>query len=168
MAEPGKRPKLKIPKTKTEWIADVIGYTAYVGSIVFFIYSWGMLPDEVPAHYNAMGEVDRWGSKFELLILPIVGALVGGMCQVFERFPESHNYPERLNEENAAAFYRNSRNMINQIKNVCFIIFAFILVESITIAQGWGQGMGAWVLPVLVGSSLIPIVIGALKQRKIR
>lgn len=30
------------------------------------------LPDKIPAHYNFAGEVDRYGSKFELLILPIL------------------------------------------------------------------------------------------------
>ena len=28
------------------------------------------LPDKIPAHYNAAGEVDRWGSKYEMLIFP--------------------------------------------------------------------------------------------------
>ncbi|AZV40910.1 hypothetical protein BAOM_0199 [Peribacillus asahii] len=36
----------------------------------------GTLPEEVLAHYNALGEVDRWGSKWELLILPGVGAFI--------------------------------------------------------------------------------------------
>lgn len=31
-----------------------------------------MLDDVVPVHFNAFGEVDRWGSKYELLILPLV------------------------------------------------------------------------------------------------
>ena len=28
------------------------------------------LPDEMPAHYNVQGEVDRWGSKYEMLLFP--------------------------------------------------------------------------------------------------
>lgn len=28
------------------------------------------LPDSIPAHYNAAGVVDRWGSKYEILIFP--------------------------------------------------------------------------------------------------
>ena len=28
------------------------------------------LPDTIPAHFNAAGEVDRWGGKHELLIFP--------------------------------------------------------------------------------------------------
>jgi uncharacterized membrane protein len=31
-----------------------------------------IVPDEIPAHYDAMGIIDRWGSKYELLILPIL------------------------------------------------------------------------------------------------
>lgn len=30
------------------------------------------LPDRVPMHYNAAGEIDRWGSKFENLIFPAI------------------------------------------------------------------------------------------------
>jgi Protein of unknown function (DUF1648) len=50
-------------------------------------YKWNGLPDEVPAHYNALYEVDRWGSKMELFILPIVGAFIALLVQWFEKFP---------------------------------------------------------------------------------
>lgn len=30
-----------------------------------------LLPDSIPAHYNFAGEVDRWGSKYEQLFLPL-------------------------------------------------------------------------------------------------
>lgn len=30
------------------------------------------LPDTIPAHYDFKGNVDRFGSKYELLILPVV------------------------------------------------------------------------------------------------
>ena len=41
------------------------------------------LPDEMPAHYNAQGEVDRWGSKYEMLIFPFFIPVFGlGMSAV--------------------------------------------------------------------------------------
>lgn len=30
------------------------------------------LPDKIPAHYNFAGEIDRWGSKYEIFMYPIV------------------------------------------------------------------------------------------------
>jgi len=168
MSNSWKRPKIKISKTKSEWIWDIIGYSFYFGSFIFLIYSWNRLPEEVPAHYNALGEVDRWGAKMELFILPIVGGVIALLLQLFEKFPESHNYPERLNEDNAKEFYLISRKLINQLKNICLIIFAFILLESVSIALGMGDGFGVWFLPIAIVSTLIPIVLGFMKQRKIR
>lgn len=162
------RPKIKIPKTKSEWIWDVIGFSFYIGSILLLIFLWGKLPDKVPAHFNALGEVDRWGSKLELFLLPGIGALIIFLMQIFERAPEIHNYPSRLNESNAEQFYLVSRKMINQIKNLCLIIFALITFESVTIAVGWGDGFGIWFLPLAIFLSVIPIVAGILKQRKIK
>ena len=34
-------------------------------------------PDQIPAHYNIRGEVDRWGSKLEFVIFPIINLVFG-------------------------------------------------------------------------------------------
>ncbi len=162
------RPKLNIPKSKSEWVWDIIGYLCYVGSIILLIIMWSVLPDEVPGHYNAAGEVDRWGSKWELFILPFIGALILIFMTVLEKFPEVHNYPKRLNESNAEQFYLHSRKLLNQIKNICLILFSLIELESISIALGWGGGFGIWFLPIAIIATGIPIVLGMLKQRRIR
>lgn len=162
------RPKLKIAKTTSEWIWDVVGYLCFAGSILFLLLVWGKLPDEVPAHYNALGEVDRWGSKWELLILPGVGAFLLIFLQVLERFPEVHNYPKRFNDSNAKQFYLQSRKMINQLKNICVIIFTLLLIESVSIALGWGSGFGIWSLPITILAVGIPLIVGIMKQRKIK
>ncbi|WP_163970974.1 DUF1648 domain-containing protein [Oceanobacillus halotolerans] len=168
MVNSWQRPKLKIPKTRSEWIWDILGYSFYVGSIILLVFVWNKLPAEVPAHYNAFGEVDRWGSKMELLILPIVGTFLLLFTQLLEKFPEAHNYPKRLNESNAKQFYLNSRKMMNQIKNICMIIFALILFESISIALGWRGGFGKAFLPVTIIGMGIPIVLGIMRQKRIR
>lgn len=39
---------------------------------VYLAYIWGELPETVPLHWNIKGEVDRYGSKMELLLLPFL------------------------------------------------------------------------------------------------
>ncbi|WP_197078783.1 MULTISPECIES: DUF1648 domain-containing protein [Methanosarcina] len=35
---------------------------------MLFIYArWVQIPQQVPVHYNALGEIDSWGSKFKPL-----------------------------------------------------------------------------------------------------
>ncbi|MTH52819.1 DUF1648 domain-containing protein [Bacillus mangrovi] len=162
------RPKIKIAKTRSEQIWDVIGYFFYIGSIIWMAFHWNALPEQVPGHYNAIGEVDRWGSKWELLILPFVGLFILLTMQVLEKYPETHNYPQRLNESNAEAFYLLSRKLVNQLKNICLIVFALIIYESITIALNQDWHLGIWQLPVILGGTFLPIVITLFKQAKIK
>ena len=35
------------------------------------------LPEQIPAHYNFAGEIDRWGSKYETLLFPAITILMG-------------------------------------------------------------------------------------------
>ena len=147
---------------------DIIGYTVYSGSIVFLMINWSALPEKVPAHFNAAGEVDRFGPKVEMIILPILGAFVAGLMQWIERFPEKHNYPQRLNENNVKEFYLVSRKMMNRLKNICLLFFALSSFEIITIAQGLENPLGNWLFPALIVSVAIVIVYGIIKQVKIR
>ena len=129
MAKTWKKSEIKIPKTKGEWVWDIIGLIVYLASIVSLIFVWNKLPDQVPGHYNAQGEVDRMGSKFELLLLPGIGLFMIFFIQFFERNPELHNYPQRLNQSNAEQFYLQSRKLANQLKNICLIIFTLLAIR---------------------------------------
>lgn len=44
------------------------------------------MPDTVPAHYNAAGEVDRMGSKYESFIFPAATVLMGLFFLLMNRF----------------------------------------------------------------------------------
>jgi uncharacterized membrane protein len=35
--------------------------------ILYNLYMWQVLPEKVPMHWNMQGEIDRWGSKAELM-----------------------------------------------------------------------------------------------------
>ncbi|WP_255249820.1 DUF1648 domain-containing protein [Bacillus sp. FJAT-45066] len=70
------RPVIKIPKTKIEWLMDIVGGAFFFGSVILLISVWSRLPDKVPGHYNLTGEITRWGHKGELLILPIVSTFI--------------------------------------------------------------------------------------------
>lgn len=162
------RPVLKLPKTTSERIWNIIGLSIFIGSIIYTFSEWGNLPDQIPAHFNAAGEVDRYGSKYELFILPVIGLLMWGLLELLERYPHAHNYPTRLNESNVEAFYLNSRKMLNIMKNLCLITFAFIAVNMVRIALGETDSLSIWFLPVVIIALLLPMIGGIVKQSKIR
>lgn len=43
---------------------------------LYLAYVWNQLPEQVPMHYNVEGEVDRYGDKSELIMIPIMMPLL--------------------------------------------------------------------------------------------
>ena len=39
---------------------------------IYLAYIWNQLPEKVPMHWNIKGEIDRYGEKIELLLIPIL------------------------------------------------------------------------------------------------
>ncbi|WP_318310687.1 SdpI family protein [Flagellimonas crocea] len=39
---------------------------------LYLAYIWDQLPEKVPLHYNIKGEIDRYGDKSELILIPIM------------------------------------------------------------------------------------------------
>ena len=39
---------------------------------IYLAYIWNTLPEQVPLHWNIKGEIDRYGSKYELWLIPIL------------------------------------------------------------------------------------------------
>ena len=53
-------------------------YTILTGlPLVATLVSLFFMPETVPVHFDINNQVDRWGSKYELLILPIVVLVMG-------------------------------------------------------------------------------------------
>ncbi len=55
-------------KLKQEWPLLVIVALPFI----YLAYTWPQLPEQVPLHWNMKGEIDRYGSKLELLMIPFL------------------------------------------------------------------------------------------------
>lgn len=49
---------------KAVWLLSALPLAATAAALCF-------MPEKVPMHYNALGEIDRWGSKYENLLFPV-------------------------------------------------------------------------------------------------
>lgn len=39
---------------------------------LYLVYIWGSLPERVPIHWNGEGQINGWGSKSSLIIIPLL------------------------------------------------------------------------------------------------
>ena len=64
------------------------------------------LPDVIPAHYNIDNVVDRWGSKYEILILPVVTISFGLFSLAMGKVAQKQE-PQGNNNEKSSLFISN-------------------------------------------------------------
>jgi uncharacterized membrane protein len=75
----------------------VILFILAIMPMIITLIALQFLPDQIPAHYNLAGEVDRWGSKYESLILPIMALMTGLFMIWITKFSsEKDDYVGRL------------------------------------------------------------------------
>lgn len=66
---------------------------------LIFVVELLFLPDVVPAHWSDSIEPDRWGSKYELLILPIMASILELTCMGCERLVRGEKYGQGKSSE---------------------------------------------------------------------
>ncbi len=162
------RPKLVIPKTMLERVANIIGYSIFIGALIYVIITFPSLPAEVPAHFGADGEVNRYGSKYEIIVLVVIPLFLIPGLKALERFPEMHNYPRRMDESNIEEFYLNSRMLLNLTTNGTMIVFAIIFIEIINHGLTDTSTFGVSLIPLIILLVLGPMAWKMIERRKIK
>ena len=120
------RPKgvgMKQKYTRFQIGVEALCVLALVGMVVFIAVSWGQLPDQIPAHYNFAGEIDRWGSKNEFLLFPGIGIFLYLLLTVVSSFPQIWNMPAKVTEENKGDVYRCTKDMLLVMKAEMILVF---------------------------------------------
>lgn len=92
------------------------------------------LPEKIPAHYNFAGEIDRWGSKYETLIFPLVtigmGLFMLWMAKISAKQEEGGKNNEKI------VFYTGMGLSVFFTLEHCFSLYkSFAAAESMSYAH---------------------------------
>jgi uncharacterized membrane protein len=121
---------IKIKRNALDIIEAIVSLLCLVGVVVYLILAWSRIPDQIPAHYNAVGEVNRWGSKSALIVPPIISWVLYGFITLVERYPQVWNTGVTVTEQNRTRVYRILKNLIAVIKMLMLLVFASMTVLS--------------------------------------
>ena len=89
--------KPTVTKSKMDKILNCLSRIILIGTTIFLICYWKYIPVQIPMHYDFAGNIDRWGAKGELLIIPIIAWLIYALISILEHFPGSWNTGVILN-----------------------------------------------------------------------
>ena len=122
---------MKLKLNKFQITLEVLAALVLIGTVAYLVLKWGGVPDKIPGHYNATGEVDRWGNKSELLLMPIISGCLYLFLTVVGFFPSIWNIPVHVTEDNKAVVYRTSKNMMITMKLEALVSFFYLEYNQI-------------------------------------
>jgi len=123
--------KIKLKYTKFQIVAEIIAIFTLTGMFVYPFIMWGDMPDKIPMHYNGIGEITRWGSKYELITLSFVGVFLYFTITVVMLFPSIWNVPVTVTDKNRDRVYGCIRSMIVLLKAEIMASFLYLIYNSI-------------------------------------
>jgi uncharacterized membrane protein len=159
-------PKTKIVITIGDKIIESIAWLLLCTMWVYIIIVYENLPDTIPIHYNALGSPDNFGKKWMILSLPIVSTVLFIGLTFLNYFPETFNYPIKINEDNALVQYTYATRLIRYLKLVIVFIFGLTLFQTTRYPLNQNDGLGIWFLPMVLGLIFIPLIFYVLKSVK--
>ncbi len=153
-----KKIKRDIPLNTFEIIFQVLSIMIVLYITFLFIFKYASLPETIPAHYNAKGEVDGWGDKSSVLLLYGICLVMYIGLTVLERYPQLYNYPVQITKDNIKIQYRLARTLITTLKLATTIIFMLIIASAIRDqTENASILMGNYFIFFALGITFIPI-----------
>ena len=118
--------------------------------LVISIFAFSLLPEQIPVHFNLAGEVDRWGSRLEIFVLPILVAVIG---LLYRRWVEWTL--RRQTQNSSRALYVAGCAML-AILNGIFFVMLYTSFASVDRMAFPGEAIMR-ITNLLIGLSLIPL-----------
>jgi uncharacterized membrane protein len=147
-------------------ILDFLSATILILMIAYVAISYSELPDIIPSHFNGKGEIDGYSEKLTLWFLPAISIAMFVGLFVLNKYPHMHNYMVNITEENALKNYRLSTRIVRITNVFVMLLFGVISYSMIQGAQSENFQLGSWLLPAIIGFSvLLPIGILNYSQK---
>ncbi|MDX5478496.1 MAG: DUF1648 domain-containing protein [Cyclobacteriaceae bacterium] len=157
------RPIIKLEWTAWDKILEGLGFLALVLLLVLPVYFYPELPDRIPKHYDAAGQVTAYGGKGMLWIVPILGLITYATLFFINKVPHIYNYPIEITPENAERQYRMATRMIRTLNVIIVSTFLYSFYGTIQNALGNQVGLGKGFMPFFLIALFGTIVVYLVK-----
>ncbi|MEP7165982.1 MAG: DUF1648 domain-containing protein [Ferruginibacter sp.] len=95
------RPILKIKPSGTDILLDRLSSLGLIFLWIFTVVQYSKLPDTIPIHFNASGNIDNYGNKLSIFLLPAIISIVFVGLTILNKYPHIFNYIHKITAENA-------------------------------------------------------------------
>jgi len=152
------RPRIKLELSTEDRFIEAISWVFLAILWLLTLLFYEKLPDIIPTHFDERGQPNDHGSKLTIMFLPVIGTLVFFGLTVLNMYPHIFNLPVRITENNAYRQYANATRMIRILKISITLVFSLVVVMIIKAANESSVGSNIWLMPLVLGLIIIPMI----------
>ena len=144
-------------------IVNILCLLMVLGTTIWLIAYWKNIPAEIPTHFDLYGNADDFGSKKDIIMLPIFTWIMLGVMSLVELCPGAWNTGVKVTPENSARVYGIIKGMLVWVKFIVMLIFVLM-----TIFSALSKSLPVWLLPVemvLIFGTVIFNIVRLYKAR---
>jgi uncharacterized membrane protein len=121
------------------------------------LIAMAFLPDIIPVHFDIHGDVDRWGSKYELLIIPATLSLIWGIGEKSITF-----FVKRLGDSDDGKHKSDAANNEKILGRTLTITYAVMAVVNLSIIYMTFSNLDNSTLPEIDVIKIIIMLMGLM------
>jgi len=153
------RPRLKIESTAFDKILDASSLVLVVLIWVTVFQNYADLPAKIPMHFNAAGEVNEYGNKQMIWLLPGISIALFLLLYFLNKMPHNFNYLVKITPQNARQQYTIGTRIMRFTNLFVSGLFYYIVYKTVAITQGTGTStLDKWFSPLIMFISIGGIV----------
>lgn len=137
-------------------------------SWIIIFKNYAALPASIPIHYGLAGNVDKFGPKNMIWILPIISSIIYVGLTILNRYPHLFNYLVPITPTNAAQQYTLATRLIRYIKFLVVLIFGHTVYLTMALGNGYDDNPSPWFMPLcilLLFATLIYYIIQSSRKK---
>lgn len=146
-----------------------LGFLALVLLLVLPMYYYPELPDRIPRHFDATGQVTAYGGKGIMWLMPIMGLITYTGLFFLNKVPHIFNYPTEITAENAKRQYRAATRMIRTLNLIIAWTFFYLTYSTIQTSVGIQEGLNEFFMGISIGiltGVILLYLVWSIKSRR--
>lgn len=141
---------------KWQWLLTI--YLAMLPFLIAtFFYLW--LPETLPMHYNGAGEIDRWASRKEIIMMGALLSAIPAHLPLFIRFIKSKNIKNTTKTDWKICLWTIN---VMSLTYVAFCLFFSIKSNNDAILAGYTQSSPDVVTIATIVANAVILILGVI------
>lgn len=160
------RPKVNPPRSPLEVVLGILSFVGTVAIIAIAVYSYGQLPDQIPGHFNAAGQITDYQGRAFIFFLPALAVVFFIGFSLLKRIPHLYNYPVRITPENAGWQYQQARTLIGWVQFEGIWLFTYAEWVIVQTSLNQADAFNLWIFWGFIGIVFLTIIVYIVRMAR--